>query len=294
MTEEQWQDCEDPDDMLDAVAGSPGATGRRLRLFACACVRRVWDLLQDENEEPVRRAVEFAEQLADGRDDASGRAAINGDLRGHPTVWAEAGWDLTDATMPGRAEWAALEFAVLAAELAFREPAEAKASAWFAAWAEATRTFLVNGSAHAAAHLADNVARVAAAGLAARAAAIRRQELHDGVWEWVPDEVTAEVNGHAVLAALADARKEQCATLREVFGPLHPVAANPVWLAWNGGTVRMIAESILHDQAFEWMPLLGDALEDAGCADAVVLAHCRGSGSHTRWCWVITLLTCTE
>jgi hypothetical protein len=293
VNEGQWQDCEDPDAMLDAVAGSPQANDR-LRLFACACVRRVWDLLQDENEEPVRRAVEFAERLADGGDDAAGRAAIDGDLRGHPTVWAEAGWDLTDATMLGRAEWAALEFAVLAAELAFREPVEAKAAARFAAWAEATRTFLVNGPAHAAAHLADNVARVAAAGLAAQAASLRRQELHDGVWEWVPDEATAEVNGNAVLAALVDARKEQCVLLREFLGPPRSVAAHPAWLAWNGGTVRVLAESILHDQAFERMPLLGDALEDAGCADAAVLDHCRGTGPHTRWCWVITMLTGKE
>jgi hypothetical protein len=54
VTEEQWQGSESPDAMLDAIAGSARATDSRLRLFACSCVWRVWDLLQDENEEPIR------------------------------------------------------------------------------------------------------------------------------------------------------------------------------------------------------------------------------------------------
>jgi hypothetical protein len=250
----------------------------------------VWDLLQDENEEWVRRAVEFAERASEGREDAAERAAIYRGLRGHPIIHADAGWDLADAAVPGRSEPAAVEFAVLASELAFREPVDAKAAARFAAWAEATRTFLASGPANAAARLAENAARVRAAGLAAWAASIPRRELHHGGWEWVPDEA----NGHAVLAALVDARKGQSELLRELFGPPRPVTADPAWLAWGGGTVRLLTESILHEQAFGRMPVLGDALEDAGCADAAVLAHCRGPGPHTRWCWVVAMLACEE
>ena len=44
------------------------------------------------------------------------------------------------------------------------------------------------------------------------------------------------------------------------------------------------------DRAFDRLPLLADALEDAGCADADILVHCRNGGEHVRGCWVVDLL----
>ena len=38
------------------------------------------------------------------------------------------------------------------------------------------------------------------------------------------------------------------------------------------------------------MPILGDALQDAGCHDEDMLTHCRGDGPHVRGCWVVDLL----
>jgi len=38
------------------------------------------------------------------------------------------------------------------------------------------------------------------------------------------------------------------------------------------------------------MPILADALQDAGCNNDDILDHCRGSGQHVRGCWVIDLL----
>jgi len=38
------------------------------------------------------------------------------------------------------------------------------------------------------------------------------------------------------------------------------------------------------------MPILADALEDAGCTDAAILEHCRGPGPHVRGCWVVDLI----
>ena len=38
------------------------------------------------------------------------------------------------------------------------------------------------------------------------------------------------------------------------------------------------------------MPILADALQDAGCDDEAVLAHCRGAGPHVRGCWVVDLV----
>ncbi len=66
--------------------------------------------------------------------------------------------------------------------------------------------------------------------------------------------------------------------------------ADPAWLAWNGGTVRTLARAVHDDNAFERLPVLADALEDAGCADAEVLGHLREPGPHVRGCWAVRLL----
>jgi hypothetical protein len=51
-----------------------------------------------------------------------------------------------------------------------------------------------------------------------------------------------------------------------------------------------IARAIYDGRAFERMPILADALEDAGCGDADILRHCREPGEHVRGCWVVDLL----
>jgi hypothetical protein len=48
-------------------------------------------------------------------------------------------------------------------------------------------------------------------------------------------------------------------------------------------------EGIYEERAFERMPILGDALEEAGCTDRAVLEHCRGLGQHTLGCWLVDL-----
>jgi hypothetical protein len=66
--------------------------------------------------------------------------------------------------------------------------------------------------------------------------------------------------------------------------------ADPAWLAWNGGTVRTLARAVHDDNAFERLPVLADALEDAGCSDADLLGHLREPGPHVRGCWAVGLL----
>ncbi len=61
-------------------------------------------------------------------------------------------------------------------------------------------------------------------------------------------------------------------------------------LAWNDGTIPKLARAIHEERAFDRMPILADALEDAGCTNADVLEHCRQPGTHIRGCWVIDLL----
>ncbi len=100
--------------------------------------------------------------------------------------------------------------------------------------------------------------------------------------------VAAQIGEWAVAAET----KFQCDLLRELFGnPFRPAVVDPAWLAWEGGTVARLAGAVYEERSFEQLPILGDALEEAGCADAEVLAHCRQQpGEHMRGCWVIDLL----
>ena len=95
-------------------------------------------------------------------------------------------------------------------------------------------------------------------------------------------EVWARTIGSAVRADL----------LREMVGnPFCPLAdPDPAVLAWNDGTVRRIAEGIYNEQAFDRLPILADALQDAGCENDYILDHCCCEGPHVRGCWGIDLL----
>jgi hypothetical protein len=110
-------------------------------------------------------------------------------------------------------------------------------------------------------------------------------------------EVTAHSKGFreeyaAAEAAAAGRHAFLAALVRDIFGnPFRPaptVVAS--WLAWNGGTVAKLAAAIYDERRFGDLPILAGALEDAGCADAAILAHCREPGEHVKECWVVDLL----
>jgi hypothetical protein len=83
----------------------------------------------------------------------------------------------------------------------------------------------------------------------------------------------------------------QCQLLRDVFGnPFRPVALNRAWLSWEGGTVAKLAAAVYDERAFDRLPILADALEEAGCDAAELLTHLRGPGPHVRGCWALDLL----
>ena len=76
--------------------------------------------------------------------------------------------------------------------------------------------------------------------------------------------------------------------LRDIFGnPFPPVAFDP---SWRTEAVVGLARGMYEARDFAPMPILADALEDAGCDNADVLAHCRGPGPHVRGCWVVDLV----
>ena len=83
-------------------------------------------------------------------------------------------------------------------------------------------------------------------------------------------------------------RRDVCRLVRCCLGnPFRPAAVVPDWLTT---TVVALARLIYEERAFDRLPILADALEDAGCDNSDILAHCRGDGPHARGCWLIDLL----
>jgi hypothetical protein len=82
--------------------------------------------------------------------------------------------------------------------------------------------------------------------------------------------------------------KYQGHLIRCIFGnPFRPVTVDPSWLT---STVVSLAQGIYAERAFDRLPILADALQDAGCDNPDVLDHCRGPGPHVRGCWVVDLV----
>jgi hypothetical protein len=95
----------------------------------------------------------------------------------------------------------------------------------------------------------------------------------------------------AIQADLAREAVKHVRMIRDIFGnPCRPVAIDPGWLTWHDGTIPKIAQAIYAERRFADMPILADALEEAGCTDAAILDHCRQPGEHVRGCWVVDLL----
>jgi hypothetical protein len=85
---------------------------------------------------------------------------------------------------------------------------------------------------------------------------------------------------------LADRRYSNI--IRDIFGnPFRPITLNPSWLT---STVLALATGIYQEKGFERMPILADALQDAGCDNEDILNHCRQPREHVRGCWVVDLL----
>jgi hypothetical protein len=76
--------------------------------------------------------------------------------------------------------------------------------------------------------------------------------------------------------------------IRDIFGnPFRPLAFSP---AWPTDTAVTLARQMYESRNFSAMPILADALQDAGCDNDDVLNHCRGPGPHVRGCWVVDLV----
>jgi hypothetical protein len=128
-------------------------------------------------------------------------------------------------------------------------------------------------------------ARIEALGRAANAAA---ECCH-------PDELAEGVLGEALTAAKAAGRGDEATgfadLVRDIFvlgKPLRPVTFSP---EWRTDTALILAREMYDSREFSAMPILADALQDAGCDNDDMLAHCRdASATHVRGCWVVDLV----
>jgi hypothetical protein len=110
----------------------------------------------------------------------------------------------------------------------------------------------------------------------------------DGAIESIASAAATSVAGAAEGPAWEAERQAQARLLRELFGnPFRPVAFAP---SWRTDTAVSLAAGIDAERAFDRLPILADALEEAGCDHPDVLAHCREPGPHARGCWVVDLV----
>lgn len=259
MTEAEWDSCSDPQPMLEFLRGK--ASERKRRLFAVACCRHLWPLFTDSR---IRDAVKIAELWADGRASpeelAAQRAAVRRALE-EARLRALREADRADLT------WSTLTFHINHHASAYAATADAMS-------AETASASMSGGR---------FPERAAWGAMLAITPAIELRPLDPA------DSFHAEY--------LAGARPVQAALLRELFGnPFRMVSINPVWLLrgsghpWQRGPIAELAQSIYDQRAFERLPILAAALEEAGCTDAEILGHLRGLGPHIRGCWVVDLL----
>jgi hypothetical protein len=121
--------------------------------------------------------------------------------------------------------------------------------------------------------------------------ALYRRQAHGAALQaamWSAGNVLDRSDESAVFAARDAERAAQSHLLRDIFGnPFRPVAFSP---AWRTDTVVALARQMYESRDFSAMPILADALQDAGCDNEEVLSHCRGPGPHVRGCWVVDLV----
>lgn len=274
MTEENWLVATDTTLMCRFL--SDKVSKRKMRLFFCACCLRVYNLLSSENRRRVsrmasyylpepgvdvgdvwdvaRQAVDVTMRFADGK--------ATDKERQHAAAVVEAvsrHFGNIAAGAPGPGEDPNYDDAAVKMGSDAMAAADAAACLLPATTERAVRVAAVNAS-------YDNEAYYAGA--------------HD-----YPD---FEPNHPHLMSRRAE-QAAQCNLIRDIFGnPFRPINGDPAWLT---ETVVALAEGIYAERAFDRMPILADALEDAGCDNADVLNHCRQPGEHVRGCWVVDLLT---
>src|SRR5262245_26472447 len=92
----------------------------------------------------------------------------------------------------------------------------------------------------------------------------------------------------ALQGASKEERAAQAELIRDIVG--NPFRTVTIDRRWRTSNVVDLARTIYDERAFERLPILADALMDAGCNDGDILDHCRRDGVHVRGCWVVDRL----
>ena len=93
---------------------------------------------------------------------------------------------------------------------------------------------------------------------------------------------TADAGGQVAERAF------QCLAVKDIFG--NPFRSGTFDPTWKTPTVVQLAQALYEDRHFEDLPVLADALEEAGCTNADILDHLRSHGPHVRGCWPLDLI----
>jgi hypothetical protein len=88
---------------------------------------------------------------------------------------------------------------------------------------------------------------------------------------------------------------QHAALLRHMVGNpfVAPLELTPIQKSWHGGTLSFLAQDILQKRQVHLLPVLADALEEAGVTDSRVLEHCRVPFRHPLGCWLLDQLVAT-
>jgi len=217
---------------------------RQVRLFVCACCRRVWDDLDGK----CRTAVDAAERFADGT-----------------------------------AQPHELRFCREAAEQTYDQQRQRAFSALIRANGKrrdyVTAAYRVAGAAEAACRAAEDVL------------------VPSGEQAFYPYPFMMDCGGgpHDAmhisysLSACQAVFRDCCDLWREIVG--NPFRDAECADEWRTDTVLAVARRAYDAREFGALPVLADALQDAGCDSTDLLNHLRDPhAEHVRGCWALDLV----
>jgi hypothetical protein len=271
MTESEWLACCEPSLMLRFIGNT--AHERQLRLFACACCRRIWHQVPPGDSRQGIEALERFQEDQISKEEFTAAANACWDavpdvpsvpLAEHTIGEWQAGWAASDAcTSHASKTWEWVDRA-----------------AWRAAAAAATDGLTWADPAW------ESQLRSA---MPPHGPSTRPPSLNSEIAQWTALELNQA--DFSRFSGWAQERAAQAALLRDILGnPFRPVKPASDWLKWNNGTIPALVRSIYEARAFDQLPLLADALEDAGCTNPVILDHCREPAEHAPGCWLLDAL----
>lgn len=90
-------------------------------------------------------------------------------------------------------------------------------------------------------------------------------------------------------AALLEQIASQTARFEEICPPATPGKSSPS-RSWITPALLEMAQGIYDQRSFRLLPVLADALEEAGCPDGELVAHLRRPAEHVRGCWALDII----